>query len=128
MNSHPRDEDLLMLAHDALPLAQRLPAQVHLVFCSQCRARVSRLERASQAIADTVRGRGAARWALPFSQGAVAAAQIAVAWLIALLVTIVLTFVVATHALHRPAAVAHPASQTAPGGGCRPDLPSDQCR
>lgn len=110
------------------PLRERVPAQVHVVFCSRCRARLSQMERASRAIADTVRGRTLPRWALPFAGGAAAAAQITVAWLTALLVTAVFIVIVVTRAVHPPAKAPLPAAQAVPGGGCRPDLPTDQCR
>lgn len=70
----------------------------------------------------------AVRGALPFAGGAAAAAQITVAWLTALLVTAVFIVIVVTRAVHPPAKAPLPAAQAVPGGGCRPDLPTDQCR
>lgn len=131
MNIHSQDQDLLMLAHEALPLARKLATQVHVVLCPRCRARLTKMEGASRLLADTIRGADQRRWHLPTPRGAVAAARTATAWLAVVAVLLALTLIVTTQAV-RTAARHHARSNTIPApttsGGCRPDLPSDKCR
>ncbi len=60
----PWDQDLLLLAHGALPLLTRLRVQAHLLRCSVCRARLSHLLRASAFLAAAVRGPDLPPWSL----------------------------------------------------------------
>lgn len=130
MNIHSQDQDLLLLAHNDLPLGRRLCTQIHVVLCYQCRTRLAKMEGASRLLADTIRGRDLSPWRFPTPNGAVAAARTATAWLAVFSVLFILTLAAVTQIVTR---VGSPAAQNggsagSPSGGCRPDLPSDRCR
>ncbi len=119
---HPdRDEDLLLLAHGALPPLRAVQTRLHLCRCADCRRRFSDLRAASHALAAAVRGPRMPRWSLPAL--APGGTVIAVWTLMAATVLVIVLLTVLTERGHHQAPDA-----TRAGGPCRPDLPSDRCR
>ena len=122
-----RDQDLLLLAHGALPLGRRLWVLARLKRCPQCRARLAELTQASLLLAAAVRGSSLPPWSradavsrvsppgkrlmLPALIGLAAALMAVCCW-------------VAWTALAPASRSAVPAA----AGGCRPDLPNSRCR
>ncbi len=58
MTCRARDQDLLLLAHGALPAPRRLLTELHLRRCRQCRDRQRQLAAASVALAGAIRDPG----------------------------------------------------------------------
>ena len=120
------DQDLLLLAHGALPLWPRLRVQLHLRRCPRCRTRLTALTQASSILASAVRGPGLPAWS---RADAVSRALLPrkrfpqLALVLALGVALTLCLIAWT-AL---APALHPAVPAA-AGGCRPDLPNSRCR
>lgn len=129
MNMHPQDQNLLLLAHGELSFAHGTLLQAHLLLCPRCRQRVARFQNTSHVVAGAIRGPGLPTWPGP-PAAATLALQVLAGWLLVLMVTLSLTALVVFGALrlsHHAAtrAATPPASSS---GGCRPDLPSDQCQ
>jgi len=130
MNIHSQGKTLLMLAHDQLPLGEKLATQVHVTLCARCRVRLTRMEGASRLLADTIRGSDLRRWRLPSSGGAVAAARLATINLAVFAVVFVLTLAIATKVARK--AIDTRAQRSAPhtdpsaksDDGCSPSLPA----
>ena len=120
---HAPDQDLLLLAHGALPLAPRLRAELHLRRCAECAARQALLTQTSSLLASEIRGPGLPAWSLAAAVSR--ASPPAPKWLLvtalAVLVVAVCLFVYLSFITPRPA----PHSFL---GGCRPDLPNSRCR
>ena len=127
MSIHSRDQDLLLLAHRALPVGHKLWVQVHVTLCARCAARLTQFEAASSKTAAALRGSDLPRWTRPYAQGALTAARIAAVWLAALVVLLVLSAVVISREVHLFRGNRQQLPTTS-DGGCRPDLPSDKCR
>ena len=127
MYKHSPDQDLLLLAHGELAPGRRLLTQAHVAFCAQCQTRLEKLTGASRLLADAIRGHDLPRWSSPGPEGVVAAARMATFWRIGAVMLIALTLLVTIQAVRiiRPH---NSPRQTAPAGGCRPDLPNDRCR
>ena len=120
------DQDLLLLAHGALPLWPRLRVQLHLRRCPQCRMRLAALTQASSFLASAVRGSRLPAWS---RADAVSRALLA-RRRFSLLAVILVAGITAALGLIAWTALA-PASRPAvpaAAGGCRPDLPNSRCR
>lgn len=122
------DQNLLLLAHNALGPISRLRVLWHLRRCPDCQANLRRFENVSQKIAGALRPAGLAPWK-PSSAGVTGLSPIkpATLLLLAALVAVLFTMVVVVGSHLRP-------HQSAPGGisgktgPCRPDLPNSRCR
>jgi hypothetical protein len=125
MSLHSRDQDLLLLAHRALPLGRKLWVQAHVAICAPCAARLTQLGEASSQTAAALRGSQLPSWSRPYTNSALATARIATAWLAAFWILLVLSVVVISREAHL-----HREKQTLPtiDNGCRPNLPNDKCR
>ena len=129
MNMHPQDQNLLLLAHGELSFGHGALLQAHLLLCPRCRQRVARFRSTSHVVGNAIRGPGLPAWPGP-PAAALLALQSVAGWLLVLAVTLSLTALIVFGALrlgHHPATRGStpPASSS---GGCRPDLPSDQCQ
>lgn len=119
------DQDLLLLAHGALPFGPRLRVSAHLKRCSECRARQVDLAQTSRRLASAVRGPSLPPWSQAEAVSRASpplARRLILPALIGLITALVVLFcwVAWTSAPGpRPAAAA---------GGCRPDLPNSRCR
>ena len=125
------DQDLLLLAHGALPFWTRLRVQLHLRRCAGCRARLLQLMQASALLADAVRGPSLPAWSR--FQAMTRAAKPVSHWpALAALAVLTLLILGTAFFLAKALAPAPPpaASRSAPSsaGGCRPDLPNSRCR
>lgn len=117
---HPeREQDLLLLAHDALSPWPTLRTRWHLTRCPDCRHRLAQMETASLGLAGVIRGPGLPRWSPPTA----CAPILPVLWVL-LVTTALLLIVLGTMAVRSHS---H-AVRTIPTGNCRPDLPNDRCR
>ena len=120
---HAPDQDLLLLAHGALPLVPRLRAELHLRRCAKCGARQARLTQTSTLLASEIRGPNLPAWscAAAVSRASPSAPKwLLVAALTALIAAIFLVVYLSSIA-------PRPASHSFLGG-CRPDLPNSRCR
>ena len=129
MKMHPQDQNLLLLTHGALSFAQGAFLQAHVLLCPRCRQRMARFRNASRIVAGAIRGPGLPTWTGPPTEAALTL-QILAGWLLVLAVTLSITVLVVFGTLHlRHHALSRTARPPAgSSGGCRPDLPSDQCR
>lgn len=130
MTCDMREMELLLLAHDELPLARRLALRVHLWRCPVCRKRYARLALVSVTLAGVARGPGAAPWSPTLNQAGVQARvyspRIVLLTLTIFAVVLMIYVVSGRQSAHnRPLAST---SQTVKTQGCAPDLPSDKCR
>ena len=124
MTCRARDQDLLLLAHGALPAPRRLLTELHLRRCQQCQDRQRQLAAASAALAGAIRDPGQARWRLPHPQPALIHL-----WSVILVMLVGLVIVFGVIQIREHGAAAGPGLRhAAPAGGCRPDLPNDRCR
>jgi len=134
MNIHTQGKTLLMLAHDQLPLGEKLATQIHVTLCARCRVRLTKMEGASRLLADTIRGSEMRRWRLPTAGGAVAAARLATINLAVFAVVFVLTLAIVSKVVRMTIdtraqrSAPHTAPATRSDEGCSPSLPSDKCR
>ena len=129
------DQNLLLLAHGALPFWTRLRVQAHLRRCAGCRKRLLQLTQASALLADAVRGPSLPAWsrsqastraAKPVFRGPALVAALAVLTLLILGAAFFLTKALAPAPPHATSAPSTSAPSAA--GGCRPDLPNSRCR
>jgi hypothetical protein len=133
---HPPDEVLLLWAHGAPPLWQRLHVGEHIRNCAACQWRADQFRFASQFAADALgdpadpRPWTPAVWPTPGSFLATLAGALAT-WpgrllLLAALTVVLLTGFMAVRTIHHRAAAT--ATQPSDDGPCRPGLPNDLCR
>ncbi len=120
------DQDLLLLAHGALPAGARLRMSAHLKRCPECRARLAGLAQASSQIASAVRGPSLPAWsrADAVSRAARPGRRLVLPALIVFISLAVALFVIARTAF---APSPYPAARAAVSG-CRPDLPNSRCK
>ena len=86
--THPeRDQDLLLLAHGALPPLKAALTRLHLICCLDCRRRRGHLQATSQALVVAIRGPQLSRGEFPTAGGSLG---VATAWLLALTVLVVI--------------------------------------
>ena len=130
MTCIPREQDLLLLAHGALPLPRRLLTQMHLRRCASCQERYGRLQNASYALAGGVRGPKAALWSPALNNASAGSRlshfQLSLLLAFIALVTVVTLYMVVNGAISRRHSASRPPS--VPSQGCAPGLPNDQCR
>ena len=120
------DQDLLLMAHGALPLGPRLRVSAHLKRCPECRTRLAELTQTSLRLAAAVRGPGQPAWsrADALARVALPGGRLLLPALIGLVtVLVVVCGWIAWTALAPPPPAPHSVS-----GGCRPDLPNSRCR
>ncbi|HLV78963.1 MAG TPA: zf-HC2 domain-containing protein [Chthonomonadaceae bacterium] len=125
MSCKDRDQELLLLAHGALPPLRRMRLLAHLRSCSPCRARKASLEDVSVALAGAIRPPGSRPWSPPgrlASSGATTALSF---WLLMLMVACLLGTL--SVLVWRNSALGH-ARPSAASFGCAPNLPNDHCR
>ena len=126
MTRHPRDENILLLAHGALPLWRSLWTQWHLRRCLQCQARYAALAQTSAALAAALRGPDAALWQPAAPAVSLRFAAISLAGLITLLCLFCGLFYFTLYVKQSPET---PTGKTRPASeGCAPNLPDDRCR
>lgn len=118
------DQDLLLLAHDALSLGPHLRVQAHLRRCPACRVRLTQLTQTSVLLAAGSRGPSLPAWSR--ADAVSRAAPPLPIWLIVPALTVLITMLCLTAwtslaPAHRPAA-------HAVMSGCRSDLPNSRCR
>lgn len=119
------DQNLVLLAHGALPLWPRLWMLIHLRRCAQCRDRITHLNAASGLLSLAIRGSDLPPWSLAQAVSRAAAPPLP-RWLVALvLAALVSGLCVTAYRVLTPAP--RPAASSA-AGGCRPDLPNSRCR
>ena len=122
--THPeRDQDLLLLAHGALPPPKAVLTRLHLARCPDCRRRLDQLQAASHGLAGAIRGPQLPRWSFP-TAGAVVG--VATAWMLAAVVLLVV--LLGTLAVRQHQRVPSGFSTPVGSAPCRPDLPNDHCR
>lgn len=122
-----RDPDLLLYRLGELSPWQRCRTALHLRSCARCRARLAQLATVSDQIADALRPPqdGTGPGSGPGTPVPVRPLLPAFAPLLLLLLLGLLTVSVVTIRHFRARAAVHASARDE---GCRPDLPSDQCR
>lgn len=84
MICHDRDQDLLLLSHEALPAWRRLLAEAHLRRCPRCQERFQQYQTVSRSLSLTLAAPGRPVWSAPIRPRPLAAARAQVRWALAL--------------------------------------------